>query len=72
MPDSLTGAVQHLAEVNLLAVRLRLAGLQARHVEQVLDQAREPLALGDNRLAQLGPLALGERHRTERRAAGDH
>ena len=49
----------------------RVAGLQARDVEQVLDQAREPLALLDHRLAQLVALLGAGAGRVERGAGGD-
>ena len=68
----LSRRVQHLSEVDRLPVRLGLPRLDPRHVEQVLDQPGEPLALVDDRLTQLLPLLGGQRPRAEGRAAGDY
>ena len=69
--DRVARRLQQAGHVDRLAPRLGFAGLQPRDVDQVLDQAREPLPLLDHCLAQL--VALGRRGagRVEGGAGGD-
>ncbi len=54
-------AADDLAQVDPVAVRLQRAVAEAGHVEQVLDEAIEPLALLEDGLQQLGAILARER-----------
>ena len=69
--DRVPRRLQQPRQIDRLAARLGVPGLQPRDVEQVLDQAREPLALLDHRLAQLVALLGGDAGRVEGGAGGD-
>ena len=63
--------LQQPRQVDRLAARLGVPGLQAGDVEQVLDQAREALALLDHGVAELVALLRGDAGRVEGGAGGD-
>ena len=64
------GGEQHLLDRDGFAPRLHTPGLQAREVEQLVDQRRQPLALLDHSGAHLVAFLAGERARAERVAGG--
>ena len=53
-----------------LRVGLGGVGFQAREVEQVVDQAREPARLDADGLGELAPLRVGQARRAQRLGAG--
>ena len=57
-----------LAQIDPFAVRLQRAVAEPGHVEQVLDEAVQPLALLEDGLHQLRAVGIGKRAVTARRA----
>jgi hypothetical protein len=70
--DGLDGSADHLLDRGPVAPRRRRPGLEARQVEQLLHQAREPGALADDRGGQLAAVVGGEARRAERLGRRDH